>query len=878
MFLSIGTANVARKGISCQGPLCDFLSDSPTDLVALPEADVPEFSSVGWINSWRCWDRFAALSFPVEGVCKVGLVSCLPLRPVQLRAPAAAGRHVAAMVECGVSEAVAETFLVVGVYLQCGNEPEAAGQFEEVLQACLATGFRFVIVGDFNLTPEHHIFLEYAASGLISLGDDCVPGGDLPPSGPVYRGARRRRIDFAVQHSGLRATQVFHTDGPSDHVVVSYSYDLAVPRPRRGPARRPLRDDITAADRDIALAEWNSLPFSEALEREDVDTAWTLLSACAEDILCQPSARAVPRADCWEPFRPGAIVSGKQPERSAGLRALMRLRSRLRVALQRPFDAQLRASVGRSLYGVRRLVPELPFIGRLSAETLFQVQALVDRYQAQEQEAGRLRWKLRARADLSVARGYIKRRADLVLQRERALADNQIPAGGSHPALEVDRQAREWEAKWSTRPHGGVASLAPVLAEVPRPPRCTVEFDFGPDELRSATAKMKGSSAGPDAWTAEALLSLPRTWWVHAASLWNTVVRRGVAPASWTRGRTCLIWKDASRTRPITVLPVIWRAGARLMNQRLRVWASSWQQTFDCGGLPGTSVATALQMLQFELTNQCRGGVQQDVSGFFDSLEHELTAAVLRHMRAPEAFTALFENVCSTSQRLFVLDGACAASWMHPSKGLPQGCPLSPLISAVITHAWACFVFGPRPDPQRPIAGFGYIDDRMILLRAHHSVAHLRVAVQKSSDFDRIFNLEVAARKCAVVAAPNDREASGLAATLGYSFVDYFASLGVRAGWHSGWGLLRFSLRKAVLRLKALQSLGLCSAQARLMIRSLVVPAAVWAASFASPSQADVNCLQKEVERCMHATAGHGVAKVLFYELVGGTRDSLCLG
>ena len=380
------------------------------------------------------------------------------------------------------------------------------------------------------------------------------------------------------------------------------------------------------------------------------------------------------------------------------------------------------------------------------------------------------------------------------MQRERALADNQIPAGGSHPALEVDRQAREWEAKWSTRPHGGVASLAPVLAEVPRPPRCTVEFA---DELRSATAKMKGSSAGPDAWTAEALLSLPRGWWVHAASLWNTVVRCGVAPASWTRGRTCLIWKDASRTRPITVLPVIWRAGARLMNQRLRVWASSWQQTFDCGGLPGTSVATALQMLQFELTNQCRGGVQQDVSGFFDSLEHELTAAVLRHTRAPEAFTALFENVCSTSQRLFVLDGACAASWMHPSRGLPQGCCLSPLISAVITHAWACFVFGPRPDPQRPIAGYGYIDDRMILLRAHHSVARLREAVQRSSDFDRIFNLEVAARKCAVVAAPNDSKPSGLAATLGYSFVDYFASLGVRAGWHSGWGLLRFSIRKA---------------------------------------------------------------------------------
>ena len=83
------------------------------------------------------------------------------------------------------------------MYLQPGNEAEAAGQAEGVLQQALHCGFRFAALGDFNLTPQHPMILEYLDSGEVCAGDDCQPGVVQPATGPVFRGSRRRRIDFA---------------------------------------------------------------------------------------------------------------------------------------------------------------------------------------------------------------------------------------------------------------------------------------------------------------------------------------------------------------------------------------------------------------------------------------------------------------------------------------------------------------------------------------------------------------------------------------------------------------------------------------------------------------------------------------------------------
>ena len=150
-------------------------------------------------------------------------------------------------------------------------------------------------------------------------------------------------------------------------------------------------------------------------------------------------------------------------------------------------------------------------------------------------------------------------------------------------------------------------------------------------------------------------------------------------------------------------------------------------------------------------------------------------------------------------------------------------------------------------------------------MRANQEIAAMRSAVSRSGQFDRAFGLEVSLKKCAVVAASNDHEALQLAASLDYQFQQAIHTLGVQATWGPPWGLLRFSLHKSVVRLRLMRSLNLSSQRSRELVRSLVTPGITWAAAYASPDREELRALQKEVEACVIALAGHGAAKVLGY-------------
>ena len=80
------------------------------------------------------------------------------------------------------------------MYLQPGNEAEAAGQAEDVLQQALHCGFRFAALGDFNLTPQHPMILEYLDSGEVCAGDDCQPGVVQQPLASIRSFALRMFI------------------------------------------------------------------------------------------------------------------------------------------------------------------------------------------------------------------------------------------------------------------------------------------------------------------------------------------------------------------------------------------------------------------------------------------------------------------------------------------------------------------------------------------------------------------------------------------------------------------------------------------------------------------------------------------------------------
>ena len=432
--------------MSSQDQVQAFLAAHDVQIAVLPEADVNVSSGLSFCNEWRARGHFAALSSPEAGLSKVALVSSIPLKQVTLSAGEATTRHVAALVDLVGPDGRVEPLLVVGVYLQSGDEPTAAGQAEDLVQLAFHSGFRFLVLGDFNLEQTHPVIADCVLAGAVHRCDDCFPGA-LPPTGPVFRGSRRRRIDFGLAHCQWPALSVETLEGPSDHLVVAYKFDATAPKLRRGPRRRQVDPHISFETLEAQSELWDDTAFNAACCVADTDRAWQILSDWGEELLCEIDPEAVPRSSDWLPAEPTGRCTGKRPERSASLRALLKLLSRLRACQAQPHNPQIWHRTARSLANVRRMVPELPHISRADGPTVALVEALVNAYSEQERQAAKQAWRRITRDSLPAARAYVKRKADQISEWDNTSAEDRALTTGRHPAVEVDRQAKDWTTK-----------------------------------------------------------------------------------------------------------------------------------------------------------------------------------------------------------------------------------------------------------------------------------------------------------------------------------------------------------------------------------------------------------------------------------------------
>ena len=283
------------------------------------------------------------------------------------------------------------------------------------------------------------------------------------------------------------------------------------------------------------------------------------------------------------------------------------------------------------------------------------------------------------------------------------------------------------------------------------------------------------------------------------------------------------------------------------MNQQLADWCNSWCSRHDAGGIVGTSTDKALQQLLSCIDKGSRVAVQQDVAGFFDSLDPAHVVLVLQHLRAPEPLVNLIRSTCRRSSRLFALQGALGSDWRSPGRGLPQGCLLSPTVAAAVSHVWAAFVL--RADTQTPsqVDGYAYVDDRCIMLCPNSPLEALRGALSRSDRFDAAFGLNVSLQKCAVVGPSHDLEVQAFARERGYQHLQHLESLRIVIEFGSAWKLLKFSLRKVLLRLRLLRGICVRTRDSRALVRSLITPCFARASPYAQPDPAEVQASKHEV-------------------------------
>ena len=204
-------------------------------------------------------------------------------------------------------------------------------------------------------------------------------------------------------------------------------------------------------------------------------------------------------------------------------------------------------------------------------------------------------------------------------------------------------------------------------------------------KLHAIAKSMCGKTPGPDDWQAEGLSAVPMTWWQTFTSLWGCVYRSGHVPASGCRAKLALIPRKGDRTRPISLCVIAWRIGARFICRGLG-------NHHDLGGGPGCSVHHA----HLRIHNAMLDGVDTSV------------------LQAPPDLGVLLKSFYGQAQRIFSHKGFIANSWRAPSRGVIQGCFLSPLVTMCIMHCWAQHIC------QQVIGvdAIVYIDDHTIHLVA----------------------------------------------------------------------------------------------------------------------------------------------------------------
>ncbi|XP_037528584.1 uncharacterized protein LOC119405827 [Rhipicephalus sanguineus] len=221
------------------------------------------------------------------------------------------------------------------------------------------------------------------------------------------------------------------------------------------------------------------------------------------------------------------------------------------------------------------------------------------------------------------------------------------------------------------------------------PPRCD---SITQRELDRAIGRLAGSSAaGPDGIPPGLLKRTKRQTREVLLETLNGVLISGKIPQAWRCMRVRLIWKRGTdrelldNYRPITVTSAMYRLFCHVIKARLQRWAEEHVLgELQNGFRPGRCLENNL----FVVTQVMEIAVKEerpllfaflDISQAYDSIEQDRLWQILQVLDMPEEWRNLLQRLYADAEAV-VQWGNLITPRIQVSRGLRQGCPMSPLL------------------------------------------------------------------------------------------------------------------------------------------------------------------------------------------------------
>ena len=256
--------------------------------------------------------------------------------------------------------------------------------------------------------------------------------------------------------------------------------------------------------------------------------------------------------------------------------------------------------------------------------------------------------------------------------------------------------------------------------------------------------------------------------------------------------------------------------------------------------------------------------LRQDIHRYFDSIDFEQGLAVLDHLRAPACVTRLIRTFYARGSRIFAVGPFQGDDWQRGfQRGVLQGCPLSPLVGAAVMLPWLHQVRLPG------IECAVYMDDRVLWASDPSSGAQLRLALERTELFDRVFGFRCRPSKCGIAASSGGAVADFGLDHLEYPFDTKFAVLGVVFEFCdlSLVQMLNFDIDIVLARIT---DITVKSWSARFaLLRTLVVPVFTWAAGVTTLPEGDVSRIRNAILGSFGTQLPPDVPWGPFFEILG---------
>ncbi len=276
------------------------------------------------------------------------------------------------------------------------------------------------------------------------------------------------------------------------------------------------------------------------------------------------------------------------------------------------------------------------------------------------------------------------------------------------------------------------------------------------EDFKRVCQNGKKSAAGLDGWTASDLSLLPDYGYELLVRLLNTIEEGAEWPEHMLETRAVFLAKDpddVSNPLPYRILKItsgIYRKWATTRLQDLTEWIDTWDHPALNAGVPGKGaqdawMRTALNLEHNKLQAKQTAGGSIDVFKCFDQVNRPLIAELaLEAGMPPRILHAYFRYIDNLQVRYQV--GHTIGINHYERCSIPQGCPFSMAMIALVTRVWISYMEEIHVEP-RCLA-----DDLLFMASGSGHCARCIRAMQASREFFEDLGAKVATNKCFVFA------------------------------------------------------------------------------------------------------------------------------